>query len=56
MYEFNYVLSNGYISNEQMKDLKSEGWIFITTISAKDVNEKAYESDKLTIFSRYKGE
>jgi hypothetical protein len=52
--ELDYVITNGCIDKETIDERFKKGWNFVTTVPAKSVHPYAMETDKVTIFSRYK--
>ncbi|MCY9274576.1 hypothetical protein [Bacillus haynesii] len=54
MIEFDVVITREYADKESVARRIEKGWTFVATLPAKTVHPYALESDKATIFSKYK--
>ena len=54
MIEFDYVITNGYVDIDTLQKRVKGGWKFVCTIPASIIHPHALETDKVTIFTRYR--
>jgi hypothetical protein len=54
MIEFEAVITNGYVDISTIGYMLEKGYTFVCTIPAKNIHPHAVETDKATIFSKYK--
>jgi len=54
MIEFEVIITNGYVGSDTIYNMTNKGWAFVATLPAKSIHPHAMETDKATIFSKYK--
>lgn len=54
MLELKSIITNGYVDISTMEAFTRDGWKFVCTVPAKTAHPHAMDTDKLSIFSRYK--